>query len=100
MAPKKASTEPIPKEVTGPKTRVEKAWSFQKYKNGMLNLKAPACFLKITNNNSTQSLLPNVRVSQSMQLPGNKIELIESYEDTLTSFQCLTYLHTRQEGNR
>ncbi|KAF1946511.1 hypothetical protein EJ02DRAFT_235722 [Clathrospora elynae] len=36
---------------------------------------------------------PNVRVTQSMQLPGNKVELIESYGGTLTSFQCASLIY-------
>ncbi|KAF1937491.1 hypothetical protein EJ02DRAFT_458703 [Clathrospora elynae] len=45
----------------------------------------------------------SVRVTQSMQLPGNKVELIESYGGTLTSFQCALLIYCKDlnlKGNR
>jgi len=47
MAPKQPSTAPAAKAKTvkGPHSKVEKAWTFKKYQNGMLNLKAPARFM-------------------------------------------------------
>jgi hypothetical protein len=46
MAPKKTNAAQAPKEKTmGSKNKVTKVWTFEKYKNGKLNLlKAPARF--------------------------------------------------------
>jgi hypothetical protein len=49
MAPKKSDTALAvkAKTVNGPHAKVEKAWTFKKYQNGMLNLKAPARYLNM-----------------------------------------------------
>jgi hypothetical protein len=45
MAPSKTATKPAPKAIRDPKSKIGKAWTFAKYRNGKLNLlKAPARF--------------------------------------------------------
>ncbi|KAJ4296249.1 beta transducin [Kalmusia sp. IMI 367209] len=61
MAPLKLDPEASPQR-TGDKlidlkTRVVEPWTFKKYRNGMLNLRAPARFMKITTANSIDSPL-------------------------------------------
>ncbi|KAF2831595.1 hypothetical protein CC86DRAFT_463452 [Ophiobolus disseminans] len=58
MAPKKHITAPAArsKPVKGPH-KVEKPWTFKKYRNGLLNLKAPARYMSITKTNSITSPL-------------------------------------------